>query len=129
MVSQDQILDYFVWKANNRVEIILLSPARREGAISVALVRPSVCLFVRPSPNGEYSRTQRPSVPAQIWKEGSPPKMRLAYQFQGQMPPPLTSTWPHLRCDVGLEEEGYCRSGGEQSHKLPTPGGGSPERC
>ena len=22
-------------------------------------------------------------------------------------PPPLTSTWPHLRCDVGLEEEKY----------------------
>jgi len=23
------------------------------------------------------------------------------------VPPPLTSTWPHLRCDVGLEEGEY----------------------
>ena len=55
----------------------LLCPARSEGAISVAFVRPSVRLSVRPTVAhiANNSRTQRPSAP---------PLMRLAHQFQGQ---------------------------------------------
>ena len=45
--------------------ISIIAPARREGAISVAFVRPSVCLSVRPSVAyiANNSRTQRPSLP------------------------------------------------------------------
>jgi len=53
------------------------APARRKGVISVAFVRPSVRLSVRPTVAhiANNSRTQRPSAP---------PLMRLAHQFQGQ---------------------------------------------
>ena len=27
--------------------------------------------------------------------------------ISARFPPPITSTWPHLRCDVGLEEGEY----------------------
>ena len=31
----------------------------------------------------------------------------LALELSETLPPSLTSSWPHLRCDVGLEEGEY----------------------
>ena len=68
-----------------RLPCLYYAPARREGAISVAFVRPSVRPFVAYIANN--SRTQRHSVPL----------MRLAYQFQGQR---TRSSGPLMLTDI-----------------------------